>query len=409
MTRPIPGHDAPDVESSQVTASAVASATALARALARALEDPTGAVTADCRVSLRSVPVGFGVTPEWDAPVQGLSTEPVDAETGPTALARWVDTPEAAVVRPIVTDGAPNGGAPRPPRGTSVPTRPWPQPAPSAVDARSDAGDPRSDAAGAGAATEAEGPADAADITSALWADFLTTRSRSGRDRLVVHYRGLVRGVAGKLAGGLPNHVDVADLVQVGMFGLLDAVERFDPEREVRFESYAAQRIRGAMLDELRAQDWVPRSARSRRREIERTRDRLESIRGRTVTDLEVADELRLGLRELRLSLQQRQLVSVEALEAGVTGPVTLAELVRDDTALDPAEVAEHAETVRELVVAVGGLGERDREVVRLYYLENRTLAEIGRLLGVTESRVCQLHSRLVTRLRTTLTETAAG
>jgi RNA polymerase sigma factor FliA len=177
----------------------------------------------------------------------------------------------------------------------------------------------------------------------------------------------------------------------------------------VRFESYAAQRIRGAMLDELRAQDWVPRSARARRREIERTRDRLEGAHGRTVADREVADELRIGLRELRGALQHRQLVSVEALEAGTPGPVTIADLLPDDGAPDPVAVAEHAETVRELVGAVGSLGERDRQVVRLYYLENRTLAEIGGLLGVTESRVCQLHARLVTRLRTRLTETAAG
>ncbi|GAA4551713.1 FliA/WhiG family RNA polymerase sigma factor [Pseudonocardia xishanensis] len=388
MTRLIPGHDAPDVESSQVAASAVASAGALARALARALEDPSGAVVPDNRVSLRSVPVGSGVAPEWDEPTCAPAAVSAVADIPPTALARWADTPEAVVVRPIGPDGAPSGGSSHPS-----------QEVPIASPADAESATP----------VHPADLADAADITSTLWADYLTTRSRSGRDRLVVHYRGLVRGVAGKLAGGLPNHVDVSDLVQVGMFGLLDAVERFDPEREVRFESYAAQRIRGAMLDELRAQDWVPRSARSRHREIERTRERLESVRGRTVSDREVAEELRLGLRELRGSLLHRQLVSVEALETGWTGPVSLAELVPDDTAPDPAEVAEHAETVRELVVAVGGLGERDQEVVRLYYLENRTLAEIGRLLGVTESRVCQLHSRLVTRLRSRLRETVAG
>jgi RNA polymerase sigma factor for flagellar operon FliA len=247
----------------------------------------------------------------------------------------------------------------------------------------------------------------AADITSTLWADFLASRSPAARDRLVLHYRALVRGVAGRMAGGLPAHVDAADLVQVGMFGLIDAVERFEPEREVRFESYAAQRIRGAMLDELRAQDWVPRTARARRREAERVRERLEMRLARTVEDREIAEELGVGLRELRAVLQHRQLVSVEALEAGGEGHGPVAELVPDESAPGPAEVVEHGETVRELALAVGALGERDREVVRLYYLENRTLAEIGRLLGVTESRVCQLHSRLVTRLRTCLTEPA--
>ncbi|WP_181782563.1 sigma-70 family RNA polymerase sigma factor, partial [Pseudonocardia pini] len=122
-----------------------------------------------------------------------------------------------------------------------------------------------------------------------------------------------------------------------------------------------------------------------------------------------IAAELGIGVRELRGAVQHRQLVSVEALEAGAAGPVTLAELVADASAPDPAEIAEHAETVRELVVAVADLEERDRQVVRLYYLENRTLAEIGRMLGVTESRVCQLHARLVTRLRVRLTASEAG
>ncbi|WP_443720193.1 FliA/WhiG family RNA polymerase sigma factor [Pseudonocardia terrae] len=256
----------------------------------------------------------------------------------------------------------------------------------------------------------AESPApapEAADITSSLWADFLASRAPAARDRLVIHYRALVRGVAGRMAGGLPTHVDAADLVQVGTFGLIDAVERFEPEREVRFESFAAQRIRGAMLDELRAQDWVPRTARARRREAERARERLETRLGRTVDDREVAEELGVGLRELRGMLQHRQLVSAEALESGSGGKVPVAELVADEATPDPVELVEHGETVRELALAVGALEERDREVVRLYYLENRTLAEIGRLLGVTESRVCQLHSRLVTRLRSRLTEPA--
>ncbi|NMH96123.1 FliA/WhiG family RNA polymerase sigma factor [Pseudonocardia acidicola] len=241
-----------------------------------------------------------------------------------------------------------------------------------------------------------------------LWRDYVAHRGRHQRDRLVVHYTPLVRGVAGRMAGGLPSYVDLADLVQSGVFGLLDAIERFDPERCTRFESYAAQRIRGAILDELRAQDWVPRTVRGRIRELERVQERLEGRLGRAVAPRELAAELGITLRELRGMACPVQLVSVEALDEGA-GTIPVADMLADDSVPDPMAVVQRRETSRQLSMAVGQLGERDRLVVRLYYLENRTLAEIGRMLGVTESRVCQLHTRLVTRLRGRLEELAAG
>ncbi len=221
-----------------------------------------------------------------------------------------------------------------------------------------------------------------------------------------LHYTPLVRAVAHRTAAGLPSYVDIADLVQCGVFGLIEAVERFDPQRCIRFEGYAAQRIRGAMLDELRAQDWVPRSVRGRVRELERARERLESRLSRAATDRELADELGVRVRDLRATVHQVQLVSVEALDEDSGG---MSELFADDAVPDPMTVVQRQETSRQLSMAVGQLGERDQLVVRLYYEENRTLAEIGRLLGVTESRVCQLHSRLVVRLRGRLEELAAG
>jgi RNA polymerase sigma factor for flagellar operon FliA len=239
-----------------------------------------------------------------------------------------------------------------------------------------------------------------------LWAAYLADRRRSLRDRLVVHYTPLLRSVAHRLASALPSHVEVADLVQCGVFGLIDAVERFDPERSPRFESYAAPRIRGAILDELRAQDWVPRSVRGRVRELERAQERLESRLQRAATDAELAEELGLPVHEVRALGRQVQLVSVEALDESSGG---VSELLADHGAPDPMAVVQAAETLRQLAFAVAQLEERDRDVVRLYYLENRTLAEIGRLLGVTESRVCQLHTRLVGRLRGRLEELAAG
>jgi len=248
--------------------------------------------------------------------------------------------------------------------------------------------------------------ASAVDTLAALWLDRGGPRDRTVRDLLVAHYGPLVRAVAARMAVGLPASVEVSDLVQAGVFGLLDAIARFDPTRGIRFETYAAQRIRGAMLDELRAQDWVPRTVRSRIREIERTREQLERRLGRAPDRREIAAELGLPLRELVRAGQHRRLVSVEALAESAS---SVAESVVDESAPDPAEVFALQETHRELAAAVRLLDERDRLVVQLYYVENRTLAEIGRLLGVTESRVCQLHARMVVRLRGRLEERAAG
>jgi RNA polymerase sigma factor for flagellar operon FliA len=239
-----------------------------------------------------------------------------------------------------------------------------------------------------------------------LWDTYLAAPTRPVRDRLLVHYTPLVRAVAHRTAVGLPAHVDIADLIQSGVFGLIDAVERFDPERCPRFESYAAQRIRGAILDELRAQDWVPRTIRGRARELERAQERLESRLRRGATSRELAGELGVAPRDLRGMTQHTQLVSVEALDESSGG---LSDVLADDSSPDPMAVIQARETMRQLSVAVAQLGERDRLVVQMYYLENRTLAEIGRLLGVTESRVCQLHTRLVGRLRGRLEELAAG
>jgi RNA polymerase sigma factor for flagellar operon FliA len=237
----------------------------------------------------------------------------------------------------------------------------------------------------------------------ALWTDHRSAPSRRTRDRLAVHYRPLVRIVAHRTAERLPGHIEPADLVQSGVFGLLEAIDRFDPDRCARFESYAVPRIRGAVLDELRAQDWVPRTVRLRTRETERVREQLAISLRRTASEREVADALGVPLRELRSGGAAR-VVSVEQLCSG-TGGGALDMLVCAGP--DPAAAAQEQETRRQLWHAVDQLGERDRLVLRMYYLEDRTLAEIGSMLGVTESRVCQLHSRLVGRLRTRLAELA--
>ncbi|ANY10243.1 hypothetical protein AFB00_20590 [Pseudonocardia sp. HH130630-07] len=238
-----------------------------------------------------------------------------------------------------------------------------------------------------------------------LWRVYLARRDPEARRRLVEHHTPLVRGVGAKLAVRLPPSVELADLVQSGTFGLMEAIDRFDPARGARFEGYAGRRIHGAMLDELRAQDWVPRTVRSRIREVERAREAVQTRTGRPASERELARELGVGLRDLRQAGRPMHLVSTDDPGAvAAAGPAVLA----DDDA-DPVLTAVRRETGDELRAAIAQLGERDRTVLRLYYLEDRTLAEIGVLLGVTESRVCQLHSRMISRLRLRLEPALAG
>ncbi|MGH3521121.1 MAG: FliA/WhiG family RNA polymerase sigma factor [Haloechinothrix sp.] len=252
------------------------------------------------------------------------------------------------------------------------------------------------------AATHATG----SDAIDDLWQEFIQCPRQGVRDRLVLHYAPLVKYVAGRVGTGLPTHVDTGDLVQSGIFGLVDAIEKFDPGRGWKFETYAMQRIRGAILDDLRSQDWVPRVVRSRAREVERAIERLSARLHRTPTDLELADELDISIAELRDLYGQLQLTSVVALEDLISVGKDTGSFV-DEEAIDPVSVLVDRDNRRQLAEAIEQLVERDRIVVSLYYFESLTLAEIGKVLGVTESRVSQLHTRAVLRLRAKLTEQA--
>ena len=294
----------------------------------------------------------------------------------------------------------------------SVSTTEEPEPAlqPDAVTATGDKVPATGDKTGADEANTADS------AIQALWKEFVRSPSQRVRDRLVLHYAPLVKYVAGRVGTGLPTHIDVADLIQSGIFGLVDAIEKFDPERGLRFETYAMQRIRGAILDDLRSQDWVPRAVRSRAREIERAHERLGARLRRTPTDAEVAAELGITLRELRDLYGQLRLTSVLALDDLVgaskdngNGTGSPADTLPDDGAVDPAAVLVDQDNRRQLAEAIAQLNERDRIVVSLYYFENLTLAEIGKVLGVTESRVSQLHTRAVLRLRAKLVENASS
>lgn len=239
-----------------------------------------------------------------------------------------------------------------------------------------------------------------------LWKRFRKTRSPEIREQLILEYAPLVKHVAGRLAVMLPPYVEFDDLVSYGMFGLVEAVERFDFERGVKFETYAASRIRGAIIDGLRAADWVPRSVRQKARALETELVRLESRLGRAASDDEIAQAMGLSVREydrLLAELSGASLVSLD--EVWVADPeeesqLRLLETVSNASADSPEERLEEKETERLLAEAIERLPERERMVVALYYHEGLTLKEIGRVLGVTESRVCQIHTKAILRLR---------
>lgn len=242
-----------------------------------------------------------------------------------------------------------------------------------------------------------------------LWAVFKDTGDQNARERLILHYAPLVTMVAGRVGAGLPNTVEQADLVSYGMFGLIDAIEKYETDRAVKFETYASARIRGAIIDELRAIDWIPRSVRTKARAVDRAYAELEGELHRPPSEQEVADRLQIGVGELRSVFTQLSTVNVAALDELMGsgsergGSVSLLDTLEDPGAEDPAATLEGQETKVLLAEAIERLGEREKIVLVLYYYEGMTLAEIGKVLGVTESRISQMHTAAMLRLRTTL------
>jgi RNA polymerase sigma factor FliA len=211
------------------------------------------------------------------------------------------------------------------------------------------------------------------------------------------------------MSSGLPAHVEEADLISYGLIGLINAVERFDLEREIKFETYAITRIKGAIIDELRALDWVPRSVRARAREIERAHAKLEHRLHRTPTDEEMARELRMDVDEFQEALLKISNSAVVALDelwavSDASGDkVSLLDTLEDPDAPDPQQLLDKSELKDRLAEAIAALPEREKLVIGLYYYENLTLREIGEVLGVTESRISQLHTKAVLRLKSRL------
>ncbi len=242
-----------------------------------------------------------------------------------------------------------------------------------------------------------------------LWRRYKDDGDEGARERLVVAYSPMVKFVAGRLGAGLPSHVEDADLISYGLVGLIGAIERFEPERGIKFETFAMTRIRGAIIDELRSLDWVPRSVRSRAREIEAAQAKLEHELQRAPTEAELAAKLNMTEEELQSALLEIANSSVYALDELWTvsdssgDQVSLLDTIADDSAADPQEALASTEVKDLLTEAIGGLPEREQLVVALYYYENLTLREIGEVLGVTESRVSQLHTKAVMRLKSSL------
>jgi RNA polymerase sigma factor for flagellar operon FliA len=242
-----------------------------------------------------------------------------------------------------------------------------------------------------------------------LWQRYKETGVPEARDQLIIYYSPLVKYVAGRVAVGLPHNIEQSDLVSYGVFGLIDAIDKFDTNRNIKFETYAIARIKGAIIDELRSIDWVPRSIRAKARAVERAYTKLEADLLRTPTDAEVAAELGITEDELQNIFTQVSLVGIAALDEVLTGgergdTTTLGDTIPTKE-IGPVAAFEAEEMKQLLAGAINRLSDREKVVLTLYYYEGLTLAEIGDVLGVTESRVCQIHTKAMLMLRSRMGE----
>ncbi|MCL2832226.1 MAG: RNA polymerase sigma factor WhiG [Treponema sp.] len=247
-----------------------------------------------------------------------------------------------------------------------------------------------------------------------LWLLYRRDKDPKVRDTFIRQYAPLVKYVAGRVAVGMPSNVEFDDLVGYGVFGLLDAIDKFDPEKNVKFKTYAVQRIRGAIFDELRSIDWVPRSVRQKTRQVEEAIGTLEARLGRTATDQEIAGALGMGEDEYAKTMIKISGTSILSIhEVWYSGDendkVSIGDSIESPSSMNPEVMAERDEIRRVIVEAINELPDNEKKILVLYYFEDLTLKEIGQVLGVTESRVSQLHTKAILRLRSRLKNSRKG
>ncbi len=229
------------------------------------------------------------------------------------------------------------------------------------------------------------------------------------KEQIVLEHTPLIRYIVNRIAVRLPSHIDLDDLHNTGVIGLMDAIEKYDPDKNCKFKTYAEFRIKGAILDQLRSLDWVPRSVRQKGRKLERAYGEVEQRLGRQASEDEVADSLGLQIdkfHELINQVRGISLVNLEEIRGGGqdsdrTG--SYADIVEDPTAENPFATLKLHETKGIIADTIGTLPEKERLVISLYYYEDLNMKEIGNILGITESRVCQIHTKSVLRLRAKL------
>jgi len=247
-----------------------------------------------------------------------------------------------------------------------------------------------------------------------IWILYKKTKDIKLRDFLIEKYAPLVKYVAGKVAMGKPGNIEYDDLVGFGVFGLMDAIEKFDLQKNVKFKTYAVTRIRGSIYDELRSIDWVPRSVRTKAKEVEQAIVKIEGTTGKLATDQEIADELGLDIREFYSTLTKISSTSVMSLsDPWFTGDdndkISILDTIESPSKMNP-DITVERDSVKQLIVnAINELPDKEKKVLVLYYYEDLTLKEIGEVLAVTESRVSQLHTKAIIRLKAKLAEIKEG
>lgn len=242
-----------------------------------------------------------------------------------------------------------------------------------------------------------------------LWREYRDSGSKISKDKLLVEYAHLVKYIAARIMVNLPKHVDSNDLTSAGIMGLIKAVETFEPERGFKFETYAGHKIRGAILDELRSLDWVPRSVRQKSRDLQRVYAKLENQLGRIPYDDEVCEEMGISLEEYENLLSEVTPTTILSLEESMpdrgsdSKEIRLIDTIEDPGSENPLKEMGFTEVKNILKSAIADLPEKEKLVVALYHYEELTLKEIGVVLDITESRVSQIHSKAILKLRSRL------